>query len=491
MSETEHEHDQDTAVAEQHDHGHDHDHDHGHSHGHDHSHAMDVVVEELGPCKKLLKVSVPASEIETDYAKRIAHLRKRVHLKGFRKGKAPKARIEKLYGESVLEEVREHLVRHVYVEAIKEKVGTDKVLGEGKFEKLEFDRKQGLEFEIVVHTRPEFELESYTDVKVEVEPLTVDDSDVQAQIDMFRRTRGDMRPVEGEDVVVEGEDHLTVDLQVWLADEFETWSKAQEEGAQSDLKPLKEEFGLEVQLPSDYLGDYEVDDLEDALTGLKVGEWGDTETDLPEDFDVIEGRGEGAVLRVRVEAIRRLFLPELTDELAKEAGFETVADLRRETRERLQEAMEVARRGQIEDRILLKLIEQTGEFELPVDIVDAEIENAEKRRTQELRREGSTEQEAENEVAEERDEIRTKVVTMLRKFFVADEVARREKLQVTGRDVEARIARIAASQGMNPQHLHEQLQKMEMLPQIRQDILDQKIRTFLRERAEIVEVAAD
>ncbi|MEZ6186508.1 MAG: trigger factor [Planctomycetota bacterium] len=484
MSETDHQHDHDTAVA-------DHDHDHDHDHGHGHTHELEAVVEELGPCKKLLKVTVPASEIEKDYSKKIAGLRKRVHLKGFRKGKAPKARIEKLYGESVLEEVREHLVRHAYVDAVKEKIGSDKVLGEGKIEKLEFDRKKGLEFEAEIHTRPEFELESYTDVKIEVEPLVVEDKDVQEQIDLFRRTKGDMRPVEGDDVVVEGEDHVTVDLQVWLADEFETWSKAQEEGNQSELKPLKEEFGVAVQLPADYLGDYEVDDLEDALTGLKIGEWGDAETDLPEDFEVIEGRGEGAVIRMRVEAIRRLFLPELTDELIKEVGFESVADLKRETRERMQEAMEVARRGQIEDRILLKLIEQTGQFELPVDIVEAEIQNAEKRRVQELRREGQSEQEAENEVAEERDEIRTKVETMLRKFFVADEVARREKIGVTGRDLEARIARIAASQGMNPAQLTEQLQKLNMLPQIRQDILDQKIRTFLRERAEIVEVDPD
>ena len=483
MTETEHT-GEDTAVAE-------HDHKHDHKHGHDHSHEMDVVTEDLGPCKKLLKVSVPASEIEKDYSKRIAGLRKRVHLKGFRKGKAPKSRIEKLYGDAVLNEVREHLVRHVYVDAVKNHIGSDKVLGEGKIEKLEFDRKQGLEFEAVLHTRPEFELESYTDVKVKVEKLVVDDKDVNEQIDHFRRTKGDMRPVEGDDVVVEGEDHVTVDVQVWLADEFETWSKAQEEGGTSDLKPVKEEFGLEVQLPADYLGEYEVDDLEDALTGLKIGEWGDVETDLPDDYEVIEGRGEGAVIRMRVEAIRRLFLPELTDELVKEVGFDTVADLRRETRERLQEALEVSRRGRVEDQILLQLIEQTGEFELPADIVEQEIDASEKRRLQELRREGSSEQEAENEVAEERDEIRQRVITMLRKYFIADEVARREKITVTARDLQARISRIAASQGMDPGQLHQQLEKLEMIPQIRQDILDQKIRTFLRERADIEEVDAD
>ena len=94
-------------------------------------------------------------------------------------------------------------------------------------------------------------------------------------------------------------------------------------------------------------------------------------------------------------------------------------------------------------------------------------------------------------VADERDEIRQRVITMLRKYFIADEVARREKITVTARDLQARISRIAASQGMDPGQLHQQLEKLEMIPQIRQDILDQKIRTFLRERADIEEVDAD
>lgn len=488
-------------MADEHDHhGHDHDH-HGHDHdhhGHDHDHgdhdggapSLTAVLEHLGPCKKLLKVEVPVVEVQKEFSTRLDKLRRNVHLKGFRKGKAPKERIERLYGDAVLEEAREHLLRQSYMQAVKKELGLEKVLGEGTIDNVEFSRDAGLKYEVTFHTRPEFKLEGYKGVKVKMPALKVEEKDIDLAVDGFRRQRGELRPVEDPQAVAESEDLLAVDVQVWLADEYEQYSKAQEEGTVTgtEMKPLKEHFGLEVQLPASTLGPYEVDDLADSLAGLKVGEWGEAETDLPDDYEVIEGRGEPAVLRIRVEAIRRMFLPELTEEWVKQAGHQSIADLRREAREQLQGRADVARRVELENAILAGLVQQVGEFELPSDLVDKEIEQAEKRRAWELRMQGKSEREAEDAVAEERSEIRTEVEKMLRNFFLVDEISRREQIRVNERDVEARIARLAAARGLQPRQVREELEKAEVMPQLRQDLLDQKTRAWLRENAQVEEI---
>ena len=480
-------------MADEHEHDHDHDH-HGHDHDHDHggggAPTLTAVLEHLGPCKKLLKVEVPRSEVQKEFTSRLERLRKNVHLKGFRKGKAPKDRIEKLYGDAVLEDAREHLLRQSYMEAVKKELGADKVLGEGTIENVEFSRDVGLKYEVTFHTRPEFKLDSYKGIKVKMPALKVEEKDIDLAIDAFRRQKGELRPVEDPQAVVESEDLLSVDVQVWLADEFESWQKAQEEKvtAGTELKPLKEHFGLEVQLPGNQLGPYEVEDLADSLAGLKIGEWGEAEADLPDDYEVVEGRGEPAVLRIRVEAIRRMFLPELTEEWVQAAGHQSIADLRREIREQLQGRAEVARRSELENAILGALVQSVGEFELPTDLVDKEIESAEKRRTWELRMGGKSEREAEEMIEAERAEIRTEVERMLRHFFLVDEVARREGIKVTERDIEARIARLAASRGLQPRQVREELEKAQVMPQLVQDILDQKTRAALREQAEVEEV---
>lgn len=482
------------------DHGHEHgpncDHDHDHDHGHEHGAAtatalanvkVAAVVEDLGPCKKLLKVEVPPDAVKAEISQRLEHIRRGATLKGFRKGKAPRGRIEQLYGDTVREDARDHLLKEGYAKALKEQLGADKVLGEGTIENVAFSNEEGLKFEVTLHTRPEIDIGDHKGVEVKVPAVKVEEKDIDAAIDRLRRSRGEMRPVEDAAANVEPGDLLAVDMQVWLSDEYERFTQAQDSGAQTELKPLKEHFGEQVQLPSATLGPYEVEDLADSLVGLKVGEWGEAEVDLPEDYEIVEGRNEPAVLRIRIEAIKRLVLADLTEEWAKQGGYNTLADLRREVREELQQRLEIARRQDVELRILGALNERVGMFALPSDLVDKEIENAERRKFIEARIAGKPEEEAKALVEEERDTIRREVERMLRFFFILDLVARKENIQVSNRDVDARIARIAAARGQSPAKVREELEKHDVVGQVQHDLMEEKTRAFLREHAKITE----
>ncbi|MGE0708255.1 MAG: trigger factor [Planctomycetota bacterium] len=493
-----HDHDHDDHEGHSHDHEHGehcaHDHDHsGHAHDHGEGPEVSAVLEDLGNCKKLLKVEVPAHEVKKEVDGRMQHLRRSVHLKGFRPGKAPQQRIEKLYGKAVRDDVRDHLLRQSYARAVEREIGESNLLGEGTIENVAFSVDEGLRFEVTVHTRPQFELGDYKQLQVEIEKVQVDEEEVGKALDRFRASRGEVKPVEGAEAVVEGEDQLTVDIEVWLADEYESFSQGGEERDpdEAPLKPLKTEQGLTVQLPLDRLGNYAVTDLADSLTGLGLGAWGEAESDLPMDFDVAEGQGEPAVLRIQVKAIRRLALPELTEEWAKEAGHESVADLRREIREQLQQRLDHVRQDVVENKLIGALRDQVGDFPLPTEMLQQEVEQAKRRRLFELRYlERLSEEDAESKVSEEAESIAAETEQALRSFFILDEIARREEIRVSETDVQTRIMMMAAQRNQDPQALRAELERQRVLPQLYHDIRDEKTRTFLRERAVVTEVDA-
>src|SRR5207302_5850747 len=135
-------------------------------------------------------------------------------------------------------------------------------------------------------------------------------------------------------------------------------------------------------------------DLQDSLVGHKIGEWAECEASLPADYEVMEGRGQVAIVRLKVNSIKRLFLPPLTDEWVKESGYDSVEDLRREAREDIFRRKELARQSEVETRVLDKILDKIGTFDLPADLIEAENQDATRRRELELRYEGKTEEEA-------------------------------------------------------------------------------------------------
>jgi trigger factor len=471
---------------------HEHDtHDHDHDHPGEHHHTVTAVIDEVGPCKRLLKVSVPAEEVKKEIEGQLKDLRKTVKIKGFRQGKVPEALIQKLYGDAVKEEVKKHLLEHAYFQALKDKnVEPSTILGESKVENMKFSTTEGLAFEVTLQTRPTFTLADYKGIEVGLPKLDVKDDEVEKALEGFRRAKGEIRPIEDANANVEGEDFLSCDVEVWLADE---WEKLQDESGEKpaegpgSLKPLKELKDQEVHVPVSRIGTLDVEDMADSLVGLKIGEWGECEATLPVDYEVVEGRSEPATVRLKVNSIKRLFLPPITEEWVKESGYDSIEILRREAREDIFRRKEIARQNEVETKVLDALVAKTGAFDLPADLIDAEIRDTERRREMELRMEGKAEDEAKRLVRDEEEELRSTVIQSLRYFFLLDEIAKREKIRVADADLDARIARIAQSAGKSPAEIKKHFEERKVLPQLRHELLNEKTRAFLRENAKVVD----
>lgn len=128
---------------------------------------------------------------------------------------------------------------------------------------------------------------------------------IEAIMTTSRAAAVELRQVVGSDVVVEADDVLSVDVEVWLADDYERWANARLGNRSCDKAPIKTYPAVEAQLSAGRVGKFQVEDLADSVVGLKIGESGEAETDLPGDYEIEKGRNEPAVLRMKVMAVKR------------------------------------------------------------------------------------------------------------------------------------------------------------------------------------------
>lgn len=115
----------------------------------------------------------------------------------------------------------------------------------------------------------------------------------------------ELRLVTDPDVIVEPTDTLSMDVEVWIVDDYERWVSAREENRSCDRTPIKTYQAVETTLSGDRVGQFLVEDLADSMVGLKIGEFGEAEADLPGDYEVEKGRNEPAVLRMKVLGVKR------------------------------------------------------------------------------------------------------------------------------------------------------------------------------------------
>ena len=155
---------------------------------------MNVTVENLAPCKKLVRVEVEAVKVDEAFESVTKEIRRQAVLPGFRPGNAPRDMVLRKYGKEIDEEAKRKLISDSYKAAIKER--KIEVLGYPDIEEIQFGRGQALQFAATVETAPEFELPEYKGIPVKRESRTVTEEDVLKAFEALREPRAAFNPVE-------------------------------------------------------------------------------------------------------------------------------------------------------------------------------------------------------------------------------------------------------------------------------------------------------
>lgn len=314
---------------------------------------MNVSVVDVSANQKKVQIEIPASAVQKELEAKYRELAKSVKIKGFRPGKAPRSILKSYYGKSVEHEVSSDLIQKSFPEALKE-TGL-KPLTPADVSESRFEENGALTYTALVETSPPFDLPSYKGLKVYKPPVEVPEDRVEEELARLREQHAELRTVEQERPVAEG-DIVIVDFTPSVA------GKVFEKGKNSGVMI---EVGKKSVHP----------DFDAKLVGRLPGETFSFELDYPEDAPTREIAGKRVTFELTIKELKEKELPELDDDFAKSVGsqFETLEALKNEIRERLIKREEEKLGDQVRQQIADKLLDQV-QIELPPKVVESEVD---------------------------------------------------------------------------------------------------------------------
>jgi len=319
---------------------------------------MSVQVEKLEKNMAKLTIEVSAEELEKAIEKVYQKQKNSISVPGFRKGKVPRAMVEKMYGAAIFyEDAANELIPAAYEKAYDE-CGED-IVSSPKIDVVQIEKGKPFIFTAEVALKPEVTLGKYKGVKVDKVDVVVTDEDVAKEIDAERERNA--RSISVTDRAVKDGDQTVID--------FEGFKDGVAfEGGKGENYPLT--IGSGAFIPG----------FEEQLIGKNIGEEVEVNVTFPEQYQAEELAGQPAVFKVTVKEIKEKQLPELDDEFAAEVSeFDTLAEYKEDVKKNLTEKREKDAKNAKEDAVIDAIIE-----EAKMDIPDAMVETTQRQMIQEF-----------------------------------------------------------------------------------------------------------
>jgi trigger factor len=385
-------------------------------------------VENLNPTRVRLTVEVPFEELKDSLDAAYKKINQQVTVKGFRKGKIPARVIDQRFGRgAVLEEAVNDALPKFYTEAVNE--AELNVLGQPEVDITELKDGETLNFTAEVDVRPTIEIPDYSGIEVEVDAVEVADEDVEKAVEELRERFASTSPVER---AAEDGDVVTIDLEAKVDGEV------LEDGVASDV--------------SYTIGSGELlDGIDEAVKGLEAG----GEATFASELKGGSAAGKEAEVTVKVTQVAARELPELDDDFAQLASeFDTLDELKADSRKRLENMKQYDQATQAQERVLEKLLELV-EVPVPEKLLEDEINtrkhNLEHHQLGQMGLDLAKYLEIQGKTEEEFDaETKEAAIKGIKTQFVLDELVNKEKLNVNQEELTEHLMRRAASSGMSP-----------------------------------------
>ena len=432
---------------------------------------MNVTVENLAPCKKLVRVEVEAQKVDETFESVTKDFQKEASLPGFRPGKAPKEIVLRKYAKDIEQEAKRKLISEAYKKAVDEQKFD--VLGYPDIEEIQFGRGQVLQFAATVETAPEFELPEYKGIPVKKETRSVTEDDVTRALDVLRQPRTNFNTVErpagnGDIVVV-------------------NYTGTSEGKPITELAPtakgLSEQNNFWVEIGANAF----IPGFAEQLVGIKAGEKRTIQIDFPSDFVTSELAGKRGTYEVQVVEVKEKTLPPLDDAFAKAYGAENLEKLKEGVRRDLENELNYKTTRSIRNQLVRSLLNRVN-FDLPETTLAHETKNVVYDIVQENAKRGVSREVIEKEkekiysAASQGAKERVKVAFLLQK------IAEKEDIKVSQEEIAQRINYLAATYQIPPEKFVKDLQKRNGLIEIYDQVMNEKVIDLLQQNAKFEEV---
>jgi trigger factor len=432
---------------------------------------VNVTIENLAPCRKLLRVDVDAQTVDQAFASVTTQMQRSVRLPGFRPGKIPPQLITKNFSRDLENEVRRKIINDSYKKAVADhKIHT---VGSPDVKEGQFGRNQNFTFDITVETAPEFELPEYKGLTVKKEIRSVTDADMDRALNVLRERMATYKDV----------DHPAQEGNIVVVN----YTGTSEGKPLTDFAPTarglsqQQNFWMEIK-PGHFIPGFT-----EQLVGASKGDKKSVEVDFPKDFVAPQLSGKKGNYEVEVVQVKEKILPEINDDFAVQWGAENAEKLRAGVRKDLEAQLEDTNRKSIRSQ-LVQALSGKVQCELPETLVKGETRNTIYDIVAENQQRGVTKE----SMDEQRDQIfqyaSNSAKERLKVAFLLGRVAEKENIRVTQDEVAQRVLQIAHERQVKPEKLVKDLQKHDGFGQIHEQILLSKVVDFLEKNAVIEEV---
>lgn len=427
---------------------------------------MNVTVENLAPCKKLVRVELDAQSVDAAFESMTKDFQKQANLPGFRPGKAPREMVLRKYEKDIQDEVKRKLIGDSYREAIKEKKLD--VLGYPDIEEIQFGRGQALQFAATIETEPEFQLPEYKGLPVKRDSRSVTDEDVERALNLLRE----------QQVKFEKADRELRAGDIAVVNYTGTCEGKPITETAPTAKGLTEQKGFWVEMqPQSFIPGFA-----DQLTGAKAGDKRTVRVQFPADFVTRELVGKQGVYEVEIVEVKEKALPALDDAFAKSYGAENLEKLREGVRRDLENELKFKQSKDTRAQIIKALMERVN-FDLPESAVAHETRNV----VYDIVRENSKRGVSREIIEKEKEQIYSVAAQgakeRVKLSFLVQRIAEKEDIKVAQEEILRRVQTLAAMYQIAPDKFLKDLQKRNGLIEIYDSLAHEKVMEFLENNA--------
>lgn len=422
---------------------------------------MDVKVDKSGTIYTTVVVTLPPEQVDVAYQKALDAVRAELSLKGFRPGKVPQSLVVQRCHAQISAEAQQKLVEASVWQALAandlQAIAPPQVL-HGPF-----GRGEPFAYTVLVEKLPEFAAVQYEGLAIPAVDTDVADAEVQAHLQDLRRQAAQTAPVVGRNIAQRG-DFVLVDYIGRL---------------RHGLRPVGRENNILVELvPNRYLPGFT-----EAIEGALVPGQKDVELSFPTDFQAPLA-GQAVRYSMTLKELKRLELPELDDEFAKDMGAESLAELTHQSKVSLTQAKVEKAQAQ-QKQALIESVLQLNPFEPPPSIVEAEIDgwiqSASARRKEQRQAAFDA-----AELADMRGRWHKTAETQVRWSILAQHVAKEENLVVDAAAIDAEIHRLCAQPGASVKEIAQHYQQKTHRMDLEARLIGEQVIAFLFQRAHAV-----
>jgi trigger factor len=389
---------------------------------------MSYTVKNVNGCTKKIEFNFATLDLSKEIKAAVVRKQAQSNMKGFRKGKAPLSMVEKFYGPQIESDALNQFVQSQLFEAVNsEKI---KTVGYPTFENVKYDAGKSVSFDAIVETFPDFKLADYSSYSFKKDKVEVTDEDLEKTTNNYLSSKAEMTEVTDAGAKLAKGNFAVFNFEGVKPD-----------GSRPD-NMKGQEYLLEIGSGQFIPG------FEDGMIGLKKGDKKNIEVTFPADYHAAELQNAKVTFEVELLEIKEKKFPALTDEMAKEFGYESVADFKEKNKKTLLTQKERQANEKLHQEILEKLVKE-NKFDIPQTLVQNQEKYLRDDLAKNLKSQGFNDGMVEEYFTRWATDVNSKADFQVRSGLVLDHLAQDFKIESSESDFNKKIEESAAQAGID------------------------------------------